>query len=128
MIITKLFNYNSSKYVPQDSHGNSVTMDKDLNKLFLLSQGRVRFGAGTNGNDGENIFGQWLIITTNAIANTETTFSHTCGTIPVGYIVVWQDKSGSLYQGPTTGTAWTASGISLKCSVASVQFKLFLLK
>lgn len=100
----------------------------DLSKLFTCLSGRVRFGPGTSGNDGENIYGQWLNITTNAIANTETTFTHSCGVIPVGYLVVWQDKAGSLYQGPTTGTAWTTTSISLKCSVASVVFKLFLLK
>lgn len=128
MIVNKLLNYNSSKY-SEDNHGGDIKeIDKDLITIFNCLSGRVRFGAGNSGNDGENINGQWLTITTNAVANTETTFTHSCGVTPIGYIIVWQDKAGSLYQGPTTGTAWSKTSISLKCSVASVQFKLFLLR
>lgn len=128
MLLTQLYNYQSSKFVPKESEDDKIMIDKDLRKLFSLAQGRVRFGMGTSGNDGENVFGQWLTLTTNAIANTESTFTHSCGVIPVGYIVVGQDKAGSLYQLATTGTAWTSTSISLKCSVASVTFNLFLLK
>jgi hypothetical protein len=128
MIVTKLFNYNSSKYTDDEYEGILVEIDKDLNKLFLLAQGRVRFGGGTTGNKGENIDGQFLTITTDAVANTETTFTHTMGSVPIGYLVLGQDKAGSLYQLSSTGTAWTSTTISLKCSVASVTFKLFLLQ
>jgi len=128
MLLVKSLNYSASKY-SEDNHDSDVIMiDTDLTNIFNALQGRIRFGQGTSGSTGENIFGEWLTITTNAIANTETTFTHTCGTIPVGYLIVWQDKAGSIYQGPTTGTAWTSNQISLKCSVASVQAKLFLLK
>lgn len=126
MIITRTSTSNS-KYVPDDQ---SYTKDseKNLYKLFTCLQGRVRFGPGTSGNDGENIYGQWLTITTNGTPDTEDTFTHNCGVVPVGYLIVWQDKAGSLYQSPTNGTDWTSSRIYLKCNVASVQFKLFLLK
>lgn len=128
MIVVKRSNYNSSRYA-QDKFDNSdiINYDTDFNQVVNCLNGRVRFGPGTSGNDGENIQGQFLQIITDAVANTETTFTHTMGAIPVGYLILWQDKAGSLYQGPTTGTAWTKTSISLKCSVASVTFKLFLL-
>ena len=128
MIVAKLLNYNSSKYSDDDGRSDTKEIDKDLITIFNCLSGSVRFGAGNTGKDGENIFGQWLTITTNATPDTEDTFTHTCGCTPVGYIVVWQDKAGSIYQGPTTGTDWTNTTISLKCSVASVTAKLFLLK
>ena len=127
MLSTKSFNYTSSKYA-DDPLANLTEINQDLLNLFMFLQGRVRFGQGTSGNDGENMYGQWLTITTNAVANTEDTFTHSCGVVPVGYLTVWQDKAGSLYQSPTVGTDWTTTTISLKCSVASVTFKLFLLK
>lgn len=113
---------------PNNSQDIERAVDKDLNQLFQCLNGRTRFGAPSTGTNGENISGQWLQITTNGTPNTESTFNHTVGAIPIGYIVVWQDKAGSLYQGPITGTAWTSTSVSLKCSVASVTFLLFLLR
>lgn len=128
MIVVKKSSYNASRYA-HDKFDNSdiINYDTDFNNVINCLNGRVRFGPGTSGNNGENMAGQFLTITTNAIANTESTFTHTMGATPVGYLILWQDKAGILYQGPTTGTAWDVSSISLKCSVASVQFKLFLL-
>lgn len=103
-------------------------LQSQINKIFQCLQGRVSFGTGVDGVDGQNIEGQWQTYTSNAVANTEDTLGHTIGSIPLGVIVVSQDKAGSLYQGPTTGTAWTSTNIYLKCSVASVTFNLFLVK
>lgn len=128
MIVLKKSSYNASRYA-HDQYDNSdiINYDTDFNNVINCLNGRVRFGPGTSGNNGENIAGQFLTIVTNAIANTETTFTHTMGSIPVGYLILGQDKAGSLYQLYDTGTAWTNNTISLKCSVASVTFKLFLL-
>lgn len=134
MIVKKISNYNASRYASDeflDSRKIDFDIknyDTDFNTVINCLQGRVRFGPGTSGNHGENIDGTFLQITTNGVANTESTFTHNMGSIPIGYIVLWQDKAGSLYQGPTTGTAWTSTAISLKCSVASVTFLLFLLQ
>ena len=129
MIVKKISNYNASRYAT-DQYDNSdiKNYDTDFNTVFSCLQGRVRFGLGVSGNGGENIQGTFLQITTNGVANTESTFSHNNISMPIGYLVIWQDKAGSLYQGPTTGTAWTNTTISLKCSVATVTFLLFLLK
>lgn len=103
-------------------------LQEQINRIFTVFQGRVSFGTGVDGVSGQNIEGEWHTYTSNAVANTEDTLGHTIGAVPLGYIVVYQDKAGSLYQGPATGTAWTSSNIYLKCSVASVAFLLFLVK
>ena len=134
MIVKKISNYNASRYAGnsfEEGHDLSTDIknyDTDITTIINCLQGRVRFGPGTSGNGGENIQGTFLQIVTNGVANTESTFTHNMGAVPVGYIVLWQDKAGSLYQGPATGTAWTTSQLSLKCSVATVTFLLFILK
>lgn len=127
MILAQTANYNGKgQYNDDELYTRQVNFDI-LNIINCL-QGRVRFGTGTDGQDGENIAGQFQQYTSNAVANTEDTIAHTLGSIPVGYIVLWQSKAGSFYQGPTTGTAWSSSNIYLKCSVASVTALLFLIK
>lgn len=133
MIVKKISNYNASRYATdqfetdQDVNTDIKNYDTDFNTVFMCLQGRVRFGPGTSGNAGENIQGTFLTIVTSG-ANTESTYMHNMGAIPVGYIVLGQDKAGSLYQLAATGTGWTTTTISLKCSVATVTFNLFLLK
>jgi hypothetical protein len=125
MIITQLFNYNSSKYAPKDDgRSDNIEIDKDFKKLFALAQGRIRFGPGTSGNDGENIFGQWVTFTTST-ADTEVTVPHTCGCVPVGYLTTKINKGGVIYD---SGTAWTSTNIYIKCSTATTIVTLFLLK
>jgi hypothetical protein len=103
-------------------------LDLNLSKLFRVLQSRVTFGTGTDGDFGENIAGQFQEFTTSATPDAENTIAHTISAIPKGYIILHQDKAGSLYQGPTTGTNWTSSNVYLKCSVASVTFNIFLVK
>lgn len=134
MIVKKISNYNASRYATDDFEaGHDISTDiknydTDFSSIFNCLQGRVRFGPGKSGNAGENIQGTFLTIVTNGVANTESTFTHNMGAIPVGYLILGQDKAGSIYQLNNTGTAWTTSTISLKCSVATVTFNLFLLK
>jgi len=128
MIVNKILNYNSSRYSDDDHNGDIKEIDKDLITLFNCLQGRVRFGPGTSGNRGENIAGQFLTITTNSTPDTETGFTHGLGSIPIGYLVLGQNKTGFLYQLDGTGTKWNSNTIYLKCSVASVTFNLFLLQ
>jgi hypothetical protein len=127
MIVTKGSSYKGeNQYTDKENFVRDI--DADVTSLFLLAQGRIRFGNGVDGANLENISGQWQQFTSDGVANTEFSVAHTVGAIPVGYIIVWQDKAGSLYQGPTTGTAWTSTAVYLKCSVASVTFKIALLK
>lgn len=104
-------------------------LDTDIKNLFLAMATRLRFGAvTTDGAQGENIAGEVQIYTSNATPDTEDTIAHTVGAIPLGIIVMGQDKAGHTYQVAGTGTAWTSTSIFLKSDVASVTFTLFLLK
>ena len=93
--------------------------------MLKALKGRVRFGSPTDGYRGENISGEFQVFTSNATPDAEDTVAHTIGAIPVGYIVLKQDKAGSLYLG---STAWTSGNTYFKCNVASVAFTIFLLK
>lgn len=129
MIVKKISSYNASRYATDDFDNSDIkNYDTDFNTVITCLQGRVRFGPGTSGNRGENIQGQFLQITTNGTKDTESTFTHTLGSIPIGYIVLWQNIAGSIYQGPTTGTAWTNTTLSLKGSANSITALLFLLQ
>lgn len=69
----------------------------------------------------DNLDVSTVSVTSNGSANTEDAFAHTLGRIPVGYLVVNQDKAASVY---ASGTTWTKTTIYLKTSVATVALKL----
>ena len=121
-----------SKYgaytTPEESESYIKALDNDVKVLYTYAQGRIRFGDGEDDARGENIAGEFHTFISSGTPDAENTVAHTIGSIPKGYIVMWQDKSASLYQGPSTGTAWTTSNVYVKCNVASVQYKLFLVK
>ena len=129
MKLTKLSNFtglDKDKGFRQGIVENYVfDVDKDLRNFFLFSNGRVRFGTGTDGARGENISGEFQVFTTSGTPDAENTVAHTIGSVPIGYIVLKQDKAGSLYLG---GSAWTSTNVYLKSDVASVAFTIFLLK
>lgn len=106
-----------SKYIPD--------VNRDLSNIVLALTGRIRFGRGQDGDRGENISGQFQVYTSNGAANTEDTIAHGIGSVPVGYIVIKQDKASNVYLGTT---AWTSSNIYLRQSGTSVATTLFLLK
>lgn len=100
-------------------------MDQDMTNLFLFSQGRVRFGDSGDGDRGENISGEWQVISDTGSADTEFSVTHTLGAVPVGYFVTKTNKGGVVY---ASTTAWTSSTIYLKCSAANTAITIFLLK
>lgn len=84
---------------------------------------KISFGSSDNKGLHQNVDGVWLIGTTNAVANTETIFNHTLARIPEGFKTLSVDQAGVLYKG---ATAWSTTQISIKCNVAGVNFKIFL--
>ena len=122
MKITKQSHYNSTS---QNQGGYILAVDNDLVNIFNVIKGRVRFGDAVDGYRGENIAGEFKIFTTSGTPNAENTITHGLGAVPVGWLVVSKDKAGDLYAGTTT---WTSTKLYLKCSVASVTYKIFLLK
>lgn len=103
-------------------------LNDDLTNITEAFKGRIDFGTGVDGENGINMAGQFQEFTTSATPDAENTIAHTIGSIPIGVIIMHQDKAGALYQGPTTGTNWTATNVYLKSDVASVTFNIFLVK
>jgi len=100
-------------------------VDADLKNIFLAFSNRIRFGDGSDGEDGENISGQFQVFTSSATPDAENTISHNLGAAPIGYMVINKDKAAHLYD---SGTAWTSTNIYLKSDVATTEFKIFLIK
>jgi hypothetical protein len=88
--------------------------------------GNISFGQ-TNLDPGKNTDTAYASGTSDVTLNTEFSVAHQLQRIPIGFIVITKNKAGDFYGTPTLGTAWTATTIYLKCSVASVAFKLLLL-
>lgn len=105
-----------------------TVLQSQLAKVFQCLQGRVSFGTGVDGVQSGNIEGEWQLFTVAAGANVEFNIAHTIGSVPLGYLVVSQNKAGNLYQQAATGTAWTATQISLKSTVDAVTYLIYLIK
>lgn len=80
----------------------------------LQELGTVSLGSGS-GVAGD-LNAQYLAVTTNATANTESAFTHKLGRKPSGYIVVKNGNGGVVYDGISI---WTSTAIYLKCTTAS---------
>lgn len=108
----------------KDTNSQLQSLNSDLDKLYLAVQGRIRFGDGTDGTQGENIRGEWQVIADTGSANTNFSVTHTLGAVPAGYIVTKISNAGVIYLGTD---AWTATTISLKSSAANSAVSIFIL-
>lgn len=118
-----------NRYSDKDS--DKQTVDSDIQQLFYAIQGRLRFGSGTSGSKGENIGGVWLKILTSGTINAEVGYKHNLESQPMGYIVVGQDKNGSLCGNPTgdsINTIWTSGTAYFRSNGTSGNFTVFLLE
>jgi hypothetical protein len=91
-------------------------------QIARVVNGSLTFGNPSAGPD--NIKGAWYDSTTPAGANTAFTVTHNLGYVPQGWIVLYQDKAASIYDG---GVTWTETTISLKCNTSSVHVRLFVI-
>lgn len=98
-------------------------LDLILEKIIKVLQGRVSYGTVTDGSRGENIWGQFQVVSDTGAADTEFTVAHTLGYTPTGFILVSIDKGAVVYQ---SGTAWTSTNTYFKCSVANCDVSVFL--
>lgn len=108
-----------------------------LQRVSRALNSQVTFGK-TNANntptgpDAANISMWKATGTTPAGPNTEFAITHNLTWVPWFYFY-FLDKAGSLYQGPATGTAWTAAtssalgSVFLKCSVASAAYTIIII-
>ena len=111
---------------------NTESRQSQLNRIWGLAvalNGQLDIGQSTQTQPGAytgNMNGQWFNVTAPASPNTQFTLNHTLGFIPSFYWFI-SDRACSVYQLPNTGTAWTATSVYLKCSVASAVLRVFLL-
>lgn len=103
-------------------------LDADVLRLFTLTQGNVSFGPTANLKNGQNIFGQWAVVSDTGNADTEFVVPHTLNfqtraIVPGNYFVTRINKGGVVYD---SGTTWTSSNIYLKCSAAHATINLFI--
>lgn len=125
MQIPRTFSYRVPDDDPKNAKKWLVNMTSELVTFFAyfiraINKG-ITFGDGVSI---DNIKGGWVTFTSSATPDQENTVAHNLGAIPVGWIIFTQDKAGSLYLGVTT---WDKTNIYVKCNVASVTFKLFLI-
>jgi hypothetical protein len=95
----------------------------DLKNVFLCLQGRVRFGDGTDGYNGENIYGQWHTFTSSNSVGATNTVLHSMSSTPIGFLTVNNNKGGVLYL-----SSATSSDIRLISTTTSTTYTIFLLK
>ena len=130
MFIGKGSNYfTKNKYAKEEFTKSDI--DNDLKKIFLAIQGRLRFGSGTSGSKGENIGGEWLKVLTSGTLNAERGYKHNLNSQPMGYIVVSQDKNGSICGNPTgdgINSVWTSGTAYFRSNGTAGNFVVFLLE
>lgn len=98
-------------------------LDDDLFR-YLNEQDENLASIFENGiNFDENVDGDFVTFTSNAIANTEDSIAHELGKIPTGFIVTALDKGAVIYNG---GTVDTKTVIHLKSTVAATTFTIFI--
>ena len=111
-----------------NEQGNPATtfrrVDQDLRNLFFFTQGRVRFGDGSEGSS-ENVSGSFHVVADTGSADAEFSISHSLGSVPVGFLVTNISNGGVVYD---SGTAWTDTTIYLKSSASNSAVTIFLLK
>lgn len=110
--------------MPSKQYDNVVDVLQDIYKLIRAN---VTFGDMTVGDEGQNIAGTPVLVTSHVTPDTEFTVTHNLNVIPTGFLVLNKDKAGDFYGTPTSGTDWTITKIFIKCNVASVTAQLFIL-
>ena len=84
----------------------------------------LSFGDGKSGAQAGNIDGQIIanILSPAGGGATEFRVSHGLGRSPVGFLVTWQNKAGTIY---SDGRAsWNSSELRLRCDVTRVTFDM----
>ena len=91
---------------------------------IAINKGKIAFGTASDGLHGQNIEGEYQIVSDTGLVDTEFTVAHTLGVIPTTFLVMDINKGGVVYD---SGTAWTSTTAYFKCSVANANVTLFLI-
>ena len=89
-------------------------------EISRVVNGLIWFGSVADGR--QNMDGVTLNTNTPGGADTNFTLTHNLGRVPVGFIVVNQDKGAVTYRGTVT---WTETQLTLKCNTATVNLTIF---
>ena len=91
---------------------------------IAINKGKIAFGTASNGLHGQNIEGEYQIVTDTGLIDTEFTVAHTLGIAPTTFLQMSINKGGVCYK---SGTAWTSTNAYFKCTVANANVTLFLI-
>lgn len=99
------------------------TFDKDL--LTALSNWSLILKSILDGGISfkDNVDATQVSVTSHGTPGTEFSVAHELGKIPVGYVVMGRDGSGTVYDGTTSNTK---TDLYLKSDVASKTFRLLI--
>jgi hypothetical protein len=97
--------------------------DPTTEKLFQEIYNKIDLGAVANGQKAGNLDAHYVVVGDTGNADTEFSATHKLERVPQGYIVVYADTAGVVYD---SGTAWTTSTIYLKCDAANAGIKLLI--
>jgi len=89
--------------------------------MAQVVNGQISFG---NGTSRDNINGNWVAVADTGAANADFTVNHNLGRLPVGYWAMTKNQAGDIYTG---SVAATTSQITLRCSAANSNIKLFII-
>jgi hypothetical protein len=115
--------------ITRDDDGtiSESSIAKIQSQLELITQtlnGGLRLKSGETLGRAGNFKAQMIELTTPSSANSEFSVPHSLGALPEGYIVVLQDKAGSLYTSNFGG--WDKNTIYLKSDATSMLINVIL--
>ncbi|HEY4798772.1 MAG TPA: hypothetical protein VII99_06810 [Bacteroidia bacterium] len=112
--------------------GEGDNSEKVLKDVYKALRGNISFGKqGANvanptlGLVTDNIDGAFATINDSGPANSQFALTHNLNRIPIGYICIRQDESGSFYDDNTTAV-WTTTQIFLKSDAAHEAATFFI--
>ncbi len=112
----------------KDGTISEQTVGRLHNHLRIVTQainGGLRFSASEPLGSVGNFKMQMVEMTSPSTPDQEFSTPHSLESAPMGYIVVLQNKAGSLYVSNFGG--WSSDLVYFKCDVASVLFNIYLM-
>jgi hypothetical protein len=115
--------------VETDKEGKLTAQSVDaingtLAAVIAAINGGICFGDGTQSAQAGNIRGQSITVTSPPVADTEFEVPHGLKRVPIGRLILDQDKQGQLYASNRGG--WGVTRVFFKCNQAAVTFFIVL--